>query len=69
MNLLCFQQDGDTPLMGAAYNGHEQVVKKLFSSGASPALTDKVGIRMQKLSSCMVCTCSTPSTHVEEFVS
>ena len=35
-------QDGNTPLMVAAYMGHEDTVKELLSSGASPLCSNNV---------------------------
>ncbi len=42
LSLSPLLQNGDTPLMWAAYQGHEDTVKELLSSGASVHCTNKV---------------------------
>ncbi len=42
LSLSPLLQDGDTPLMKAAYQGREDTVKELLSSGASVHCTNKV---------------------------
>ena len=42
LSLSPLLQDGYTPLMWAAYDGHEDTVKELLSSGASPLCTNNV---------------------------
>ncbi len=42
LSLSPLLQDGYTPLMLAAYNGQEDTVKELLSSGASIISTNKV---------------------------
>ncbi len=42
LSLSPLLQDGNTPLMWAAFFGHEDTVKELLSSGASVHRTNKV---------------------------
>ncbi len=42
LSLSPLLQNGDTPLMIAAFWGHEDIVKELLSSGASVYYTNKV---------------------------
>ncbi len=44
LSLSPLLQVGYTPLMWAAYNGHEDTVRKLLSSGASPLCTNIVSM-------------------------
>ncbi len=41
--------NGDTALMVAARNGHEDVLRLLLERGANPLLSDRAGLRARQL--------------------
>ena len=42
VSLLLSPQDGDTPLSGASFNGHTDVVRLLLENEADPNISDEV---------------------------
>ena len=54
LSLSPLLQDGDTPLMRVAFWGHEDTVKELLSSGASPLCTNNVSTCTFRVHSCVV---------------
>ena len=41
-SILLSPQDGDTPLSGASYDGHTDLVRLLLENKADPNISDKV---------------------------